>query len=60
MKKLFEKLTNLMTAVTFAEAGEAETARQILAESKPEEPGEREHEVPLLHPGHHPPLAKTS
>ncbi len=32
MKRLFRRLENLMTAVTFAEAGEHETAREIMRE----------------------------
>ena len=32
MKKLFKKLETLMMAVTFAEAGEHETARKIMKE----------------------------
>ncbi len=34
MKGLFEKFETAMVAVTFAEAGEFETARQILKEGR--------------------------
>ncbi len=34
MKKLSEKLEKMMMAVTFAEAGEHETAREIMKEDK--------------------------
>lgn len=34
MKKIFKKLENLMMAITFAEAGEHETAREIMKEQK--------------------------
>jgi hypothetical protein len=36
MKKLFKKFETAMMAVTFAEAGEFETARQIMKENEPE------------------------
>jgi len=35
MKKLFKKFETLMMAATFAEAGEFETAREIMNEDKP-------------------------
>lgn len=35
MKRLWKKLETAMTAVAFAEAGEFETARQIMDEGKP-------------------------
>jgi hypothetical protein len=35
MKALFKKLESIMTASAFAEAGEFETARQIMQEEKP-------------------------
>jgi hypothetical protein len=34
MKKFMEKLENIYSAVAFAEAGEHETAREILRENK--------------------------
>ncbi|MEW6110177.1 MAG: hypothetical protein AB1632_13585 [Nitrospirota bacterium] len=35
MKKLLKKLETTMVAVSFAEAGEFETAREIMNEDKP-------------------------
>jgi hypothetical protein len=35
MKKLFKSFENAMMAVAFAEAGEFETARELLHEDKP-------------------------
>jgi hypothetical protein len=35
MKKLFKKFETAMTAVAFAEAGEFDTARQIMNEDRP-------------------------
>lgn len=35
MKGIFKKLENTMAAAAFAEAGEVETAREILNENKP-------------------------
>lgn len=32
--KLFKKLENIFVAITFAEAGEADTARQIMKEGE--------------------------
>ncbi len=60
MRRLIQKLANVMAAVAFAEEGEAETAKQILAESDAEErsdPGDRRD--PLLPPRHRT-LAKSS
>ncbi len=34
MKKLIKKLENIYAAVAFAEAGEADTAREIMREDK--------------------------
>ncbi len=41
-KGLWQKFDNLMTAITFAEAGEHETAREILSEDGAEKKGFRE------------------
>ncbi len=60
MRRLMQKLANVMAAVAFAEEGDAETAKQLLAEDEPEErsdPGDRRD--PLLPPGHRT-LAKSS
>ena len=63
MRKLMQKLANAMAAVAFAEANEAETARQLLAETEPPAPEARpdpdEQDLPLLPPTHRP-LAKSS
>ena len=37
MKKLFKKLENVYAAAAFAEAGEFETAREIIRERKSED-----------------------
>lgn len=34
MKRMLKKLENMMMAITFAEAGEHETAREIMKEEK--------------------------
>jgi hypothetical protein len=35
MKNIFKKFETIMVAATFAEAGEFETARQIMSEDRP-------------------------
>ena len=35
MRELFKKFETLMMAITYAEAGEIETAREIMEEDKP-------------------------
>lgn len=42
MKRLIEKFENIMMAVTFAEAGEHETARSILDENRTIDRSERQ------------------
>ena len=49
MKAFFKKLATFMTAAAFAEAGEFETARQIMKEDKPRKtarPLARKHQRP--------------
>ena len=61
MRKLLEKIQALMTAVAFAEEGEVEAARQIMAEAGiagPGDPhGKSEHPSPSLYAPH---VAKAS
>lgn len=60
MRRLSRKLANAMAAVAFAEEGEAETARQLLAEPDQEERrDEDERGASVLPPGRRP-LAKSS
>ncbi len=49
-----------MAAVAFAEEGEVETARELLAEAERREQGEAEERRPALLPPNHRPLAKSS
>jgi len=61
MKRLLKKLEATMAAVAFAEQGEAETARQIVAEADRDEPAARKGRQPALRPGYRgTPLAKGS
>ncbi len=46
MKKFMEKLENIYSAVAFAEAGEHETAREILRENKRDQKRRRVSERP--------------
>jgi hypothetical protein len=50
MKKLLRKLEAAMTAVAFAEEGDAETARRIMAEVGRDEAGETREDKPTLLP----------
>lgn len=55
---LLAKLEALMTAVAFAEEGEAETARQIVAEAEKADRTDREKDERRIDTGHRAPLAK--
>jgi hypothetical protein len=57
-KGLLAKIEALLTAVAFAEEGEAETARQIVAEAGMEDRAEREEHERLIDAGRHAPAAK--
>jgi hypothetical protein len=59
-KRLLSKIEALLVAVAFAEEGEAETARQIVAEAEAgsEDAGDHEESGRMLRPGRHAPLAK--
>jgi hypothetical protein len=46
MKKLIKKVENIYAAIAFAEAGEAETAREILRENKEVQKRDRVSERP--------------
>lgn len=55
MRRLVKKLANVWAAVAFAEEGEVETARELLAEIEPDGRSEGdEHRSPLLPTGRHP------
>lgn len=58
MKKLFEKIQAMLAAASFAEEGEVETARQILADAGVEVPKDDGHERPASTWSHGAPLAK--
>jgi len=60
-KRLLSKIEALLVAAAFAEEGEAETARQIVAEAEETESlADHEESGRMLHPGRHAPLAKSS
>jgi hypothetical protein len=46
MTRFFERLSNLLAAVAFAEEGDAETARRLAAEGEEPEPKPRERQQP--------------
>ncbi|HZY05250.1 MAG TPA: hypothetical protein VFF02_17305 [Anaeromyxobacteraceae bacterium] len=55
MKKLWEKIGTLMAAAAFAEEGEVETAREMLAETDADAPGDEQKPMrrpPRLVPTH--------
>ncbi len=61
MRRLIEKLASVFAAVAFAEEGDADTARQLLAEADAEAPAERDPAPITLIDAHGPPpLAKPS
>jgi hypothetical protein len=60
MRRLIRKLTNVMAAVAFAEEGEAETAKELLAEADQDERHEPDERRGSILPPRHPPLAKSS
>jgi hypothetical protein len=51
MKKVFKKLEDIYAAATFAEAGEAETAREIIRDRKTAEKQLRERPDKRQRPG---------
>ena len=59
MRKLWEKIETLLAAAAFAEEGEVETARAMLAEAGVEAPGGRE-EKPAGRPDLYAPHPKAS
>ena len=60
MTRFFEKLANLMAAVAFAEEGDAETARELLAEAEGDGRRDTDERRNSILPPRHPPLAKSS
>jgi hypothetical protein len=57
MRKLWEKIGTLMAAAAFAEEGEAETAKQMLAEAGLDGPGDQEEKPTSRSPGLYTPRA---
>lgn len=61
MRKLWEKIGTLMAAVAFAEEGEPEAAREILAEAGMDSPGDSSEKPASPRAGLYPPrVAKAS
>ena len=61
LTRLLAKIEAALAAVAFAEAGEADTAREIMEQAGTDEPGERrKDERTVDQPGHRAPLAKHS
>jgi hypothetical protein len=60
MRRFIRKLADVMAAVAFAEEGETDTARRLLAEADREAQHERSDEQAGLVPPRHRPLAKSS
>ena len=42
MKKLIKKMGDMMVAITFAEAGELDTAKELMRDAESPDSGERE------------------
>ena len=60
MRKLWEKIETLFAAAAFAEEGEVETAREMLAEAGLDAPGDAEQKPPSPAAGLYAPHAKAS
>ncbi len=60
MRRFIRKLADVMAAVAFAEEGDADTARRLLAEADREAQEERRDERTGVVPPRHRPLAKSS